>query len=142
MSRSNGSRVALRIHDHALSPKLRFRPHTLSDYGDTVEVLVANSRSIVPGAAINVRPIGVLEMDDEGGGDEKIIAVPMPKLRMRFEHARNISDMPDITVAQIQHYFEHNKDLKPGKGVKMVGWGNCSEARQLIVDAIARGKRQ
>ena len=96
----------------------------------------------MPGAAINVRPIGVLEMDDEGGGDEKVIAVPMPKLRMRFEHVRNISDMPDITVAQIQHYFEHNKDLKPGKGVKMVGWGNCSEARQLIVDAIARGKRQ
>ena len=78
----------------------------------------------------------------KAAGDEKVIAVPMPKLRMRFEHVRNISDMPDITVAQIQRYFEHNKDLKPGKWVKMVGWGNCIEERQLIVDAIARGKRQ
>jgi inorganic pyrophosphatase len=117
-----------------------FVPHTLSDDGDPIDVLVANSRPIVPGAVINVRPIGVLKMDDEGGGDEKIIAVPMPKLTRRYEHVRNISDLPDITVAQIQHFFEHYKDLEPGKWVKMVGWGNCTEARQLIVDAIARAK--
>jgi inorganic pyrophosphatase len=118
-----------------------FVPHTLSDDGDPIDVLVATSRPIVPGAVINVRPIGVLKMDDEGGGDEKIVAVPMPKLTMRYSHVKNISDMPEITVAQIQHFFEHYKDLEPGKWVKMIGWGDSTEARQLIVEAIARAKR-
>ena len=109
-----------------------FVPHTLSD------VLVANSRPIVPGPVINVRPIGVLKMDDEGGGDEKIIAVPMPKLTMRYAHVNGIADMPQITIEQIQHFFEHYKDLEPGKWVKVIGWGDRAEARRLIVEAIAR----
>ena len=91
-----------------------------------------------PGAVINVRPIGVLKMDDEGGGDEKIVAVPMPKLTMRYAHVTSIAHMPQITVEQIQHFFEHYKDLEPGKWVKVIGWGDGTEARQLIVDAIAR----
>ena len=74
------------------------------------------TRPIVPGAVINVRPIGVLKMDDEGGGDEKIIAVPMPKLTMRYAHVTGIADMPQITIEQIQHFFEHYKDLEPGNG--------------------------
>ena len=101
---------------------------------------VANSRPIVPGAVINVRPIGVLKMDDEGGGDEKIIAVPMPKLTRRYAHVTGYADMPQITIEQIQHFFEHYKDLEPGKWVKVIGWGDSAEARQLIVDAIARAK--
>ena len=117
-----------------------FVPHTLSDDGDPIDVLVANSRPIIPGAVINVRPIGVLKMDDEGGGDEKIIAVPMPKLTMRYAHVNNFDDMPRIAIEQIQHFFEHYKDLEPGKWIKMVGWGDSGEARQLIVDAIARAK--
>ena len=117
-----------------------FVPHTLSDDGDPIDVLVANSRPIIPGAVINVRPIGVLKMDDEGGGDEKIIAVPMPKLTMRYAHVNNFDDMPRIAIEQIQHFFEHYKDLEPGKWIKMVGWGDSGEARQLIVDAIARAE--
>ena len=87
---------------------------------------------------INVRPIGALRMDDEGGGDEKIIAVPMPRLTMRYAYVKSISDMPQITIEQIQHFFEHYKDLEPGKWVKVIGWGDSTEARQLIVEAIAR----
>ena len=119
-----------------------FIPHTLSDDGDPVDVLVANSRPIVPGAVIKVRPIGVLKMDDEGGGDEKIIGVPVPKLTMRYAHVNSVSDMPSILLEQIQHFFEHYKDLEPGKWVKVIGWGDAAEARQLIVDAIARARKQ
>ena len=118
-----------------------FVPHTLSDDGDPLDVLVANSRPILPGAVINVRPIGVLKMDDEGGGDEKIVAVPMPKLTMRYAHVKSIADMPPIALEQIQHFFEHYKDLEPGKWVKTIGWGDSTEARQLIVDAMARANR-
>src|SRR5436309_1422985 len=118
-----------------------FVPHTLSEDGDPIDVLVANSRPIVPGAVINVRPIGVLKMDDEGGGDEKIIAVPMPKLTKRYEHVLNYTDMPEITLQQIQHFFEHYKDLEPGKWVKMLGWGDAQEAKRLIAEAIEREKQ-
>jgi inorganic pyrophosphatase len=117
-----------------------FVPHTLSDDGDPIDVLVANSRPIIPGAVINVRPIGVLKMEDEGGGDEKIIAVPMPKLTKRYAHVNNVDDMPGIAIEQIQHFFEHYKDLEPGKWIKVIGWGDSAEARQLIVDAIDRAK--
>ena len=119
-----------------------FVPHTLSDDGDPIDVLVANTRPIVPGAVINVRPIGVLKMDDEAGGDEKIIAVPVPKLTKRYEHVVNYTDMPEITLQQIQHFFEHYKDLEPGKWVKVVGWGDAQEARKLIAEAIEREKQR
>ncbi len=115
-----------------------FVPHTLSDDGDPIDVLVANTRPIVPGAVINVRPIGVLKMVDDGGGDEKIIAVPSQKLTKRYNNVLNYTDMPDITIEQIQHFFEHYKDLEPGKWVKVAGWGDAAEAKQLIVEAIAR----
>ena len=115
-----------------------FVPHTLSDDGDPIDVLVANTRPILPGAIINVRPIGVLKMNDDGGGDEKIIAVPVPRLTKRYENIHEFTDLPAITREQIQHFFEHYKDLEPGKWVKIIGWGNAAEARQLIVDAIGR----
>ena len=117
-----------------------FVPHTLSDDGDPIDVLVANTRPILPGAIINVRPIGVLKMNDDGGGDEKIIAVPVPRLTKRYENIHDFTDLPAITREQIQHFFEHYKDLEPGKWVKMIGWGNAAEARQLIVDAIRRAR--
>jgi inorganic pyrophosphatase len=117
-----------------------FVPHTLSDDGDPIDVLVANTRPIVPGAVINVRPIGVLKMEDDGGGDEKIIAVPVPRLTKRYQDVHNYTDLPAITREQIQHFFEHYKDLEPGKWVKLIGWGDAEEARQLIVAAIARAK--
>jgi inorganic pyrophosphatase len=117
-----------------------FVPHTLSNDGDPIDVLVANTRPIVPGAVINVRPIGVLQMEDDGGGDEKIIAVPVPKLTQRYAHIFNYTDLPEISIRQIQHFFEHYKDLEPGKWVKMIEWGDAALARRLIDEAIARAR--
>lgn len=118
-----------------------FVPHTLSDDGDPIDVLVANTRPVVPGAIFNVRPIGVLKMEDDGGGDEKIIAVPSFKLTKRYVNVKNYTDLPEITLQQIQHFFEHYKDLEPGKWVKLAGWGDAAEARQFIVEAIEREKK-
>jgi inorganic pyrophosphatase len=117
-----------------------FVPHTLSEDGDPIDVLVANTRPIVPGAVINVRPIGVLRMVDDAGGDEKILAVPTPKLTKRYEHVVNYTDLPRITLEQVQHFFEHYKDLEPGKWVKMHGWGDAEEAKRLIREAIERAR--
>ncbi len=118
-----------------------FVPHTLSDDGDPIDVLVANTRPIIPGAVINVRPIGVLKMEDDGGGDEKIIAVPSPKLTKRYVNVHTITDLPQITLDQIRHFFEHYKDLEPGKWVKVLGWGGADEAKTLIHDAIERARK-
>ena len=115
-----------------------FVPHTLSDDGDPIDVLVASTRPLLPGSIINVRPIGVLKMEDESGGDEKVIAVPSPKLTKRYLHVMNYTDLPAITLEQIQHFFEHYKDLEPGKWVKLIGWGDAEEARRFIREAIAR----
>ena len=117
-----------------------FVPHTLSDDGDPIDVLIANTRPIVPGAVIAVRPVGVLRMEDDGGGDEKIIAVPVPKLTKRYEKVFNYTDLPQITLDQIQHFFEHYKDLEPGKWVKLLGWGDHAQAERLILEAIERAK--
>jgi inorganic pyrophosphatase len=117
-----------------------FIPHTLSDDGDPCDVLIANQRGIVPGAIIAVRPIGVLRMQDEAGGDEKIIAVPVPKLTRRYEKVHDYTDLPGIAIQQIEHFFAHYKDLEPGKWVKVLGWGNADEARALIVEGIERAK--
>jgi inorganic pyrophosphatase len=118
-----------------------FVPHTLSEDGDPIDVLIANTRPIIPGAVINVRPVGVLLMEDDGGGDEKIIAVPVPKLTRRYEKVHNYSDLPQITLDQIQHFFEHYKDLEPGKWVKIAGWGDAEQAKRMIVAAIERAKK-
>lgn len=115
-----------------------FVPHTLSEDGDPIDVLVANTRPIIPGAIINVRPIGVLKMTDDKGGDEKIIAVPSPHLTRRYVHVKNYTDLPEITREQIQHFFEHYKDLEAGKWVNTGGWGDAEEAQEMIRAAIAR----
>jgi inorganic pyrophosphatase len=117
-----------------------FIPHTLSEDGDPCDVLVANTRPIIAGAVINVRPIGVLRMHDEAGGDEKIVAVPSDKLTKRYQNVLNYTDLPDITWRQIEHFFSHYKDLEPGKWVKFAGWGDADEAKRLIVEAIERSK--
>ncbi len=117
-----------------------FVPHTLSADGDPIDVLVCNTRAIVPGAVINCRPVGVLVMEDDGGGDEKVIAVPATKITKRYDKIVDIKDMPEITMQQIQHFFEHYKDLEPGKWVKIDHWGNAEEARRLITDAMNRFK--
>ena len=115
-----------------------FIPHTLSNDGDPCDVLIANTRAIVPGAVMSVRPVGVLLMEDEAGGDEKIIAVPVPRLTRRYENIRTYTDLPAITLQQIQHFFEHYKDLEPRKWVKALGWRDAAEAKKIIVESIAR----
>ncbi len=115
-----------------------FAPKTLAEDGDPCDVLVANSRALIPGAVIRVRPVGVLLMRDEAGPDEKIIAVPTTKLTRRYHQVKEASDLPDIALQQIQHFFEHYKDLEEGKWVKIERWGDAREARTLIVAAHER----
>jgi inorganic pyrophosphatase len=115
-----------------------FIPHTLSEDGDPCDVIIANHRGLLPGSVIAVRPVGVLKMQDEAGGDEKIVAVPVPKVSRRYENVHEYTDLPEITRQQIQHFFEHYKDLEGGKWVKVTGWGNAEEARRCISEAIER----
>ena len=117
-----------------------FVPHTLSDDGDPIDVLVCNTRQLVPGCVINVRPIGVLIMEDNAGQDEKVIAVPSTALTKRYEHVYDYSDIPKITLQQIEHFFEHYKDLEPGKWVKIGDWHGADDAKGLIVEAIDRAR--
>lgn len=117
-----------------------FVPHTLSEDGDPIDVLICNTRELVPGCVINVRPIGVLIMEDDGGKDEKIIAVPSPHVTRRYENVHDYTDLPEITLKQIEHFFEHYKDLEPGKWVKIGGWQGAETARTMIVEAVERAK--
>ncbi len=117
-----------------------FIPHTLSEDGDPCDVIVANTRAIVPGAIMSCRIVGVLLMEDEAGGDEKLIAVPSTKLTKRYEKVTNYTDLPQITLDQIEHFFTHYKDLEPGKWVKVAGWGDAEKARSLVLEAIERAK--
>ena len=119
-----------------------FVPHTLSEDGDPIDVIVANTRPIAPGAMLNVRPVGVLKMEDDGGMDEKIVAVPSTKLTKRYVNVHNVQDLPRITTEQIEHFFAHYKDLEPGKWVKIIGWGDAAEAQKLIVEAMERYKKE
>jgi inorganic pyrophosphatase len=119
-----------------------FVPHTLSEDGDPIDVLIASTRPLVPGCVISVRPIGVLMMEDNSGKDEKIIAVPSTKLTLRYEKVKEYTDLPEITIKQIQHFFEHYKDLEPGKWVKIYGWKGSEEAGKLILEAIERAKAE
>jgi len=119
-----------------------FIPHTLSGDGDPCDVLIVNTRAIVPGAVMSVRPVGVLLMEDEAGGDEKIIAVPTSKLTQRYDRIKNYSDLPEITLQQIQHFFEHYKDLEKGKWVKVLRWCGAEDAHRLILEGIERAKKK
>jgi inorganic pyrophosphatase len=115
-----------------------FIPGTLSGDGDPVDVLIANTRAIVPGAIMSVKPIGVLVMEDNAGEDEKIIAVPSAKITARYAGVEEIADMPEITIQQIEHFFSHYKDLEPGKWVKIKRWGDKADAHRMILDGIKR----
>ena len=114
-----------------------FVPHTLSADGDPIDVLVCNTRAIIPGGVINCRPVGVLVMEDDGGGDEKIIAVPSSKLTTRYDNVTTYTDLPKILIQQIEHFFTHYKDLEPGKWVKVTGWAGIDEAKAEVVQGLA-----
>jgi inorganic pyrophosphatase len=117
-----------------------FIPHTLSDDGDPCDVIVANTRAIIPGAVMSCKIVGVLLMEDEAGGDEKLLAVPSAKLTQRYAGISNYTDLPEITRKQIEHFFAHYKDLEPNKWVKITRWGDAEEARSLVLAGIERAK--
>ncbi len=117
-----------------------FVPHTLSDDGDPIDVIICNTRPLIPGSVINVRPIGVLMMEDESGQDEKILAVPSSKLTKRYDLVKDYRDLPEITLKQITHFFEHYKDLEPNKLVKVKDIVGLDTAYELIVKGIEKGK--
>jgi inorganic pyrophosphatase len=117
-----------------------FVPHTLCGDGDPLDVIVMNSRPLVPGAVVRCRPVGVLVMEDDGGQDEKILAVPVSKLTKVYDHVKNYTDLPMIEVEKVKHFFTHYKDLEPGKWAKISHVGDVDEARKLIVEAIETAK--
>jgi len=113
-------------------------PHTISDDGDPVDVLVLSPVPLITGVVVRCRPIGMLQMEDEAGGDAKLLAVPVDKLCSLYSRIQSHSDMPDLVLAQISHFFEHYKDLEKGKWVKVKGWVGLEEARKEIMDGVAR----
>lgn len=119
-----------------------FVPHTLSDDGDPVDVLVVSDFAILPGAVISVKPVGVLIMEDEKGMDEKIIAVPAKKLNSQYEKIENFSEISENLLSKIRHFFEHYKDLEKGKWVKVKGFEDAATAKKLISEAIIRAKNK
>ncbi|MFP3233381.1 MAG: inorganic diphosphatase [Sulfolobaceae archaeon] len=115
-----------------------FVPGTLEEDGDPIDVLVITSYPILPGTAIEARPVGILYMRDEEGEDAKIIAVPKDKIDPSYSNIRDIIDLPEAVKNKIVHFFEHYKELEPGKWVKVSGWGSANEAKARINTAIKR----
>ncbi|MFY9179869.1 MAG: inorganic diphosphatase [Venatoribacter sp.] len=113
-----------------------FISNTLGDDGDPLDVLVITPYPVAPGSVIRSRVVGVLNMEDEAGGDAKLIAVPHQKLTQIYNDVNDIDDVPQLLRDQIAHFFENYKDLEKGKWVKVQGWGNAEEARGLIVKAV------
>ena len=127
--------------DRILSTPMRypcnygFVPQTLCGDGDPADVLVVLPLPLVPGSVVRCRPVGVLKMSDEAGSDEKILAVPVAKIFNGYAHVEDIDQVSSHWLERIGHFFEHYKDLEKGKWVKIEGWGNAAEAKQILVDA-------
>jgi inorganic pyrophosphatase len=112
-------------------------PQTLSGDGDPVDVLVITPFPLQPGVVIRARPIGLLNMTDEAGTDAKVLAVPVDKLTPLYKNVHAPEDVPQLLLDQITHFFEHYKDLEPGKWVKVVGWEGADAARKEIASGVA-----
>ncbi|TVO52277.1 MULTISPECIES: inorganic diphosphatase [Denitromonas] len=112
-------------------------PHTVAGDGDPVDVLVVTPFPLQPGVVIRCRPVGVLKMEDESGEDAKVVAVPVSKLTPLYNKVETTDDLPELLMKQVVHFFEHYKDLEPGKWVKVTGWGTVEDARQEILTGIA-----
>jgi inorganic pyrophosphatase len=113
-------------------------PHTIADDGDPVDVLVLSPFALPPGSVVRCRPVGMLKMEDEAGGDSKLLAVPVDKLTTMYRSIQTPRDLPQIQLDQISHFFEHYKDLEPGKFVKVQGWLGAEEAKREILDGVQR----
>ena len=118
-----------------------FIPHTLSDDGDPIDVLCLGQTQLIPGCVVRARPIGVLMMEDESGLDEKILAAPHKALTPYYDQITDHTDILPAQLARITHFFEHYKDLEPGKWVKVQGWEGADKARELIQKAIEAAKK-
>lgn len=119
-----------------------FIPHTLSADGDPCDVIVVSQVPVVPGAVIRCRPVGALVMEDEAGGDEKILAVPVDALHPFYNGVQSYRDLPQIMCEQIAHFFQHYKDLEKGKWVTIVKWLDAEGAEQLVMEAVERAKQK
>lgn len=117
-----------------------FIPHTLSEDGDPVDVLVLGMVPVMPGVILPSRPVGVILMEDEKGLDEKIIAVPVARLYPYHDNVEEYTDIRPILREQIEHFFTHYKDLEKNKWVKVQGWGDAARARMLIEEGIVRAR--
>lgn len=115
-------------------------PNTLSEDGDPLDVLVPTPYPLINGAVIKCRPVGVLKMEDESGIDAKLIAVPVDKLSVIYREVEEATDLPALLLQQIEHFFEHYKDLEKGKWVKVQGWADAAEAKAEIVKSVAAAK--
>ena len=111
-------------------------PHTLSNDGDPVDVLVLTNYPLIPGSVIKCRPVGVLKMTDESGDDAKILAVPGDKVSRQYRSVQDFRDLPEIVLDQISHFFQHYKDLDEGKWVRIAGWGGPDEAKAEILASV------
>lgn len=119
-----------------------FVPHTLCGDGDPLDVLIMNSRPVVPGCVVRVRPFGVLVMEDDAGQDEKILAVPHHKLTAMYDKVHDLGDMQEIQLERVKHFFTHYKDLEPGKWAKISHVGDVAEARAIILSSIEMGTKK
>lgn len=113
-------------------------PQTLSEDGDPVDVLVVTPFALMPGVVVRCRAVGMLRMSDESGVDAKLLAVPVDKLSPLYKNVHEITDLPALTLAQIGHFFEHYKDLEPGKWVKVDEWADAQAARAEIMAGATR----
>jgi len=113
-------------------------PGTLSGDDDPADVLVVCPLPLIPGSVVRCRPVGILKMEDDGGEDDKILAVPIDKLSRLYRDVSGFRDLPEELLDRITHFFGHYKDLEPGKWVKIKGWQGADAARQEIIDAVAR----
>ena len=117
-----------------------FIPHTLSEDGDPIDVLVISAVPVIAGAVVRCRPVGVLIMRDQAGPDEKIIAVPVDALHPFHTGVKSHTDLPRILIQQIEHFFQHYKDLEPSKWTKIGHWAGAAKAESLIMAAVEREK--
>ena len=115
-------------------------PHTLSPDGDPVDVLVITPVALNTGVVVRCRPLAVLKMEDESGMDAKVLAVPVDKLSTLYRNLKDYTQLPEITLKQIVHFFQHYKDLEPNKWVKIDGWHGIEEARAEILEGVANYK--
>ena len=117
-----------------------FVPHTLSFDGDPIDALVVSRTPFIPGSVVRARPIAVLFLEDEHGGDEKLLTVPLDSTFPYYSQVGGAEDLPEIVRQQVEHFFTHYKDLEPDKWVRVGRWGDAAEAKQALVEAIERGK--